>query len=249
MELVVSGLRKKYGGSEGEPAFILDLPILRVKVGQIVFILGHNGSGKSITLKLLAGEILPSENEVRFTQGEESWTAHKRPGAIVRQRAEDSLALDLTVRENLLLRAGRTSLWDYLFPAANLNKFVQDVVNPHKELLRKLDQPCRNLSGGQRQALAFLSVTSTKFPLLLLDEFLAATDSNTSRLLLRLMKDYARLVPATVFVVSHDVPLALSEADRILILSGGQLIRDLQRDSSDWDEAVLITLLAKEYLG
>lgn len=243
MELKVSELRKTYGGAEGEPVFSLDLPALSFELGSIVFIMGHNGSGKSVTVKLMAGEVLPSGGHVRLTFGEKSWKAHERPSGIVRQRSEDSLALDLTVRENLLLRGSPASMLDSLFPAMRLKTQVETFVSPHLELRRKLDQPCRNLSGGQRQALAFLAITSRNYPVLFLDEFLAATDSPTSHLLRRLARDYAEGIPACVFVVSHDVPIALADADRILVLREGRLIRDLKRDDPEWNDSALMNLL------
>lgn len=243
MELKVSAINKTYESNGGEPAFVLSLPKMTFETGSIIFLLGHNGSGKSVTLKLMAGEILPSKGQVRLTLGNVSWKANERPSGIVRQQAEDSLAMDLSVKENLLLRSSPHSLLDYLFPSIRLKTQVNALLGSNPELLRKIEQPCRNLSGGQRQALAFLGVTSSNYPVLFLDEFLAATDSATSRLLRRLAKDYAIRVDACVFIVSHDVPMALADADRILILSNGRLIRDLQRADQEWNEPALIELL------
>jgi putative ABC transport system ATP-binding protein len=243
MELKISEIKKRYGSSKGEPTFTLDLPPMTVESGSIVFVMGHNGSGKSVCLKLMAGEILPSNGYVRFSFGDKSWKANESPSGIVRQRTDDSLAMDLSVRENLLLRGLPRSFVDSLFPAARLKDQVDSLVSPHAELRRKLDQACRNLSGGQRQALAFLTVTSRNYPVLFLDEFLAATDSNTSQLLRRLAREYAQRVPACVFIASHDVPLALADADRILVLREGRLIRDLGNNDPEWNERSLMRLL------
>jgi len=243
VELKVSEIKKRYGTSKGEPVFTLELPPMSFESGSIVFVMGHNGSGKSVYLKLMAGEILPSNGFVHFAFGEKSWRANESPSGIVRQRADDSLAMDLSVRENLLLRGLPNSFMDSLFPAMRLKDQVKSLVSTHAELNRKLDQACRNLSGGQRQALAFLTVTSRNYPVLFLDEFLAATDSHTTKLLRRLAKEYAERVPACVFVASHDVHLALADAGRILVLREGRLIRDMHRNDPDWEEGALIHLL------
>lgn len=243
MELKVSEIKKRYGSSKGEPVFTLDLPPMSFESGSLIFIMGHNGSGKSVCLKLMAGEILPSNGYVHFTFGDKSWKANESPSGIVRQRADDSLAMDLSVRENLLLRGLPSSFMDLLFPAVRLKDQVNTLVSTHAELKRKLDQACRNLSGGQRQALAFLMVTSRNYPILFLDEFLAATDSSTTKLLRRLAREYAERVPACVFVASHDVHLALADADRILVLRAGRLIRDMDHRDSEWEENALIRLL------
>lgn len=243
MELNVSELKKTYGGSDGAPSFLLEIPPLSFELGGTVFIMGPNGSGKSVTVRLLAGEIVPDRGCVRMSIGDRQWKAHKRPCGIVRQRADESLATDLSVRENLLLRASPRSLADYLFPAIRLGAQVEAAISRHAELRRKLDQACRDLSGGQRQALAFLAVTLRNYPVLFLDEFLAATDSSTSRLLRGLAKDYAKRVPACVFVVSHDVPLALADADRLLVLRDGHLARDMRPGDAEWNEPDIVNLL------
>jgi ABC-type uncharacterized transport system ATPase component len=243
MELKVSGLQKTYKGVDGEPNFSLNLPEMRFELGKIIFVMGHNGSGKSVLTKLLAGEVLPSQGYINFTLDKEHWKAHERPSAIVRQNAEESLAMDLTVRENLLLRTQPTSIIDCLIPAIRLNSQVNNFVKSHAELHRKLDQPCRNLSGGQRQTLAFLAVAAKNFPILFLDEFLSATDRNTSCLLRNLARDYTRCVPACVFIVSHEPSIALADADRILILNRGHLLHDLSRGDPEWNEESLIRVL------
>jgi ABC-type uncharacterized transport system ATPase component len=237
MELEISGINKNYEGVDGEPDFSLEIPSMSFEVGKVIFLMGHNGSGKSIFIKLMAGEMMPSTNFVEFTLDKNRWKAHEIPSAIVRQKAEESLAIELTVRENLLLRIKTKSLLDKIFPSSHFSHRVKSLVKSHIELLKKLDQPCRNLSGGQRQTLAFLAVASENRYVLFLDEFLSATDHHTSQLLRDLAKDYAKNIPACVFIVSHDINVALQDADRILILRSGRLIKDIVRNTSepDWN--------------
>jgi len=240
MDLVASGLGKTFGGLDGEPSFILDLPTLSFELGKIVFLMGPNGSGKSMTLRLLGGEMRPSLGRVSVSLGDRHWYSDDRPCPIVRQQAEDNLALDLTVKENLLLRAANSTFWERLFPTSRLDVFVRTRVEKHTELKRKLNQPCRNLSGGQKQALAFLVSTGQNSPILLLDEFLAATDQKTSGLLRMMVKEYVVNTPACAIVVSHNISEALREADRILLLKDGRLINDLYKGAPDWNESFLI---------
>ena len=243
MELEVSNIQKFYRGSDGEPDFALDLPTMKFLLGQTIFVMGHNGSGKSVLIKLLAGEISPSNDYVEVKLGQKRWRTYEASSAIVRQEAAKNLALDLTVRENLLLRVKPKSLFEHLFPVFYFDKYVRELVGCHTELSRKLDQTCSNLSGGQKQTLAFLVVASQNFSMLFLDEFLSATDQNASLLLRRLAKDYAERVPACVLVVSHDVKMALTDADRILVLRAGRLIQDIDKTSSDWHENFISSLL------
>jgi ABC-type uncharacterized transport system ATPase component len=239
MELEVSGATKTYGGSNGEPRFSLEVSGLSLKIPSIVFLMGHNGAGKSVLLKLLAGEERPSHGSVTFSMGKKRWPAETHSSPIVRQNVDQSLALDLSVKENIVLHLKTTNLMEMLRPLQSLKTKIEAVVAGHSELQKKLDQPCRYLSGGQKQALAFLVVSARNLPLLLLDEFLAATDQATSSLLRRLATAYANSTPACVLVASHDISLALEQADRILVLSGGRLIKDLQAGSPEWNETSL----------
>lgn len=239
MELILSNLRKTFEVNNGEPSFQLDLPDLTFKFGEVVFLVGQNGSGKSLTLKLIAGELQPSSKyvEISFNGKQLQSTKHSIP--IVRQKAEESLALELTVEDNLLIRLKNLSFYDKIFPNLNAKSKVQKILDTYEELKRKSKQPCLNLSGGQKQTLAFLGATINSSPLLLLDEFLAATDTLTSKLLRNLAKDYAKNSPAVVLIVSHDIDTALEDADKILLLKQGNLTKILNRGDKDWNKSFL----------
>lgn len=244
MDLRISSFGRRFGHPDSPDTFVLDVPQLTIKFGEITFLMGHNGSGKSVFLTLLAGGLEPTEGQVLLRTHAESWVPREYPVAMVRQRAEDSLALELSLRENLLLRLQPTGLMGRLWPRKQLQQKVHEIVRNYPELAKKVEQSCHELSVGQRQTLAFLAVTSQNRPLLLLDEFLSATDQSTSTHLRQLTRDYAKSKPACVFVVSHDIGLALADADRIFILQDGQFVKDIKRGSPDWNETTLVHWLA-----
>jgi ABC-type uncharacterized transport system ATPase component len=243
VELNVTGLEYNFPANAGGDGFNLIVGQLRFVIGEVAFVMGHNGSGKSVLLKLLAGELRPHETPVRFRLSRTEWKASTANCGIVRQRAEESLAVDLTVAENLMLRLGTTSVADRIWPHRRLRSQAVQLVQWHRELARKLDQRCAELSTGQRQTVAFLAVAARRKPLLLLDEYLASTDRSTSNLLCRLAKQYAQSTPAAVVVVSHDVSMALEQADRILVLKHGELVHEIRRDAVGWNPTTLAGLL------
>lgn len=241
MELNATGLDHSFPVAGGSGGFRLGIGALLLRLGEATFIMGHNGSGKSVLLKLLAGE-LRTLQPVRVSLAGEEWTAGSERCGIVRQRAEESLAVELTVAENLMLRLP-TSRADWFRPHRRLRSRAAELVAWHGELKRKLDQPCAELSMGQRQTVAFLAVAARQQPLLLLDEYLSSTDRSTSNLLCRLAKQYARSTPAAVVVVSHDVGLALEQADRIVVLRLGEVLADIRPTDPGWDPRVLASYL------
>jgi ABC-type uncharacterized transport system ATPase component len=243
MELIVSGFEKKYQGFDGEPDFLLQFSKTSFCLGEIIFIMGHNGSGKSLLTKLISGEISPLKGIVNINIDGKKWDAHDFPSTIVRQKADDGLAMDLTVKENLILRIKATSWLEKLFPLVKLESKIKKVLNFSTELSNKMNQPCRNLSGGQKQLLAFFGIVLQNLQIVFLDEFLSATDFSTRLYLRDLTKQYARELPACIFVVSHDIDMALADADRILVLKSGQVIRDINRSSSEWNVKSIVDLL------
>lgn len=241
MELTVSNVRKTFKGTDGEPDFSLAIGNISLGLGKITFIMGPNGSGKSVFLRLLAGDLKPDHGVVavdRMVNGKDM----QRWAAIVRQKAEENLALDLTIGENLVARRSDLSTLERFWPL-KARKQVGKVLDGQPELIRKFDQQCRNLSGGQKQTLAFLAAASQNHILLALDEFLAATDQATGTTLRKMARDYAVAHKAAVLIVSHDIDVALEDADRIIVLKEGKLDGELERDSGQWNRAELSSRL------
>ena len=86
---------------------------------------------------------------------------------------------------------------------------------------RHLDKPLGNLSGGQRQILAFAMATLYKPRLLLLDEPTAALDDQSSHQLMKLIKKLVSTWDIPALMISHDHSLNLAYADSIIVLQDG----------------------------
>jgi len=243
MELKISGLSKIFTAVTGETIFHLELPEMKFQYGSVNYILGHNGSGKSVFLKLISGELLPTDSIINIVHQNKSYTTNQMNVAIVRQNAEDNICLDLSVEENLIIRLSINTIKKSFFPKNMLKQQIIDALDGHNELLMKTKQVCSELSGGQSQVLAFLSATSQKSVILCLDEFLSSTDHNTSILLRQKAKDYAKQFNACVLIVSHDFDVALEDADEIFIFNNGRLASQIQRNSSLWNKTDLVRLV------
>jgi ABC-type uncharacterized transport system ATPase component len=245
MELIVTGLKKVFDSKDGEPPFELDIPQLSLLTSRITYIVGHNGSGKSVFLKLLAGEIKPSGSAVQIRIGETTCPPHELPVSVVRQKAEDNLCGDLSVEENLLLRLPAITVQEKLFPKKYLQMQIIGALDGQDELARKLKQVCSQLSGGQRQALAYFTAAAQAARILCLDEFLSSIDHSTSLALRNKTRRYAVERDACVLIVSHDLDVALADADRIIVFRKGRIVNDTSKSSTDWNRAALLEMVSR----
>lgn len=177
---------------------------LKIKVGEIIALMGRNGAGKSSLIKALLNVASYKGNINNFA---------KRIGYIP-QNANDLLyhqsvtaECEQTDRDNGLKSGTTASLLEELAPTVKLNSHPRD------------------LSEGQRLALVLAIVLAPKPDLLVLDEPTRGLDYESKSLLIRLLTESATN-GAAVFIATHDVELVAELASRIIILAEGELVAD-----------------------
>lgn len=229
----------------GDPKVALDQISLEFNRGQWCNLLGPNGSGKSTLLRIISGELQPSEGTVSISGKDvTSKNAAKRARSVffVEQTAGANLVPTMTVEENALL-----SLYHSAYPGLGLfrtkqrqSRILECLTQLDMDLDKRLHTQVRFLSGGERQALVLASAMASSAPILLLDEFLAATDPAVGRHLLNVAKDIAHQKALTVLSVTHNVDHVmignLSE-DRVVMLHKGRVCLDrnvAELPSTDW---------------
>ena len=209
--------------SYGEEAVLEDVSA-SVAAGEFVCILGPNGAGKTTLAQLMAGELSPAEGRV-FLHGPDAsgaLTGASRRVAYLPQDLQDPPFV--TVRELVSLGtfSPRRSLGWRLGPEDE--EAVRDcmgrcLVEPFA------DRPFAQLSGGEKQRawLAFCLAQQRDF--LLLDESLHKIDYSRSELFFGMLANLADDGKG-VILVTHDLPMAMRHARRVLVLAQGQLAYD-----------------------
>jgi ABC-type branched-subunit amino acid transport system ATPase component len=192
---------------------------LDVAPGSIMAVIGPNGSGKSTFAKTLAGLLPPRRGTISLTGTDV--TALDAPRRVAEDLAyvpqERNVFPSLTVRENLSLatefmrkrargRPSRETLATSLFP---------DVLTRSKTL-------AGNLSGGQRQMLAFACAMLADPDLLLLDEPSAGLSPRFASRTMQAV-ERVRASGVTVVLVEQNVQAALGVANSVLVMVAGQV--------------------------
>jgi ABC-type multidrug transport system ATPase subunit len=185
----------------------------------------------------------PTEGELKIESHNKRYSPTELAVAVVRQKAEENLCDDLTVEENLLLRLPAKTMNEKLFPKKYLTQEVIGSLYGQDQLIRKMKQLCRQLSGGQKQSLAFFAAAAQTAQILCLDEFLSSIDHSTSLLLRQKAKEYAKKNNACVIIVSHDLDVALEDADAIVVFRNGRLVNQFAKGSSEFNKSELLGLV------
>ena len=189
--------------------FVLDL--VHLGGARRLAILGPSGSGKSMTLRALAGLLGRSAGEVRL--GEERISDYsvgeRRVGYLPQHSA---LLPHLQVASQVVFGVGaREATAQYWIERLGLTELV--------------DQRVEELSGGQRQRVALARALSRDPHLLLLDEPFSALDSAVRREMQRELRMLQQETGLASVIVTHDFDEASLLADEVLVIENGHLIQ------------------------
>ena len=193
---------------------------LNVDEGELVALMGRNGAGKTTLLKCIVGLLRPRQGEITLAGqsliGQETAQICLQVGYLP-QEPDDLLFAD-SVAEELTITLRNHGLLDNppLCPEDLLGRLgLGDLATSYP----------RDLSVGQRQRVALSAVTVTRPRLLVLDEPTRGMDYRAKRGLVRLLREW-QAVGVGVLLVTHDVELVAQAADRVVILSQGEVIAD-----------------------
>jgi molybdate transport system ATP-binding protein len=203
------------------PAFTLSLD-LEVAEGEVVAVVGPNGSGKTTTLRALAGLVRPTTGTIRLGERTLDDTA---AGIHVEARNRDIGV----VFQDYLLFPHLSAVDNIAFGLqAHGTAKPEALASAHRWLARfELSEFAgvrpRELSGGQAQRVALARALILEPPLLLLDEPLAALDVGARASVRRQLKEVLGAYGGSTLLVTHDPADALALADQVVVLEAGKV--------------------------
>jgi iron(III) transport system ATP-binding protein len=211
MKITISNLVKRFGSNT-----IVDHVHLEIQSGEMFFLLGSSGCGKTTILRLLAGFYNPEEGDIRF--GDKSVLGippHQRNTAMVFQNY--AVWPHLNVFENVAygLRVRK-------IPERELRERVTHALQ-YVKMDHLSERKPTALSGGQQQRVALARAMVVNPDLLLFDEPLSNLDA---KLRIELRDEIKKLHTATKITslyVTHDQEEALCLADRIAVMNAGKI--------------------------
>ena len=211
--LSIQGITAGYGEIS-----ILENVSLELLPGQIYALLGPNGGGKSTTLKICSGQLVPTKGELmvagKVMTGSEP-NALARAGICTIPEGK-GIFPNLTVRENLLMMTSS---------GARIEEIEQATYNRFPQLSSRRKQLAGTLSGGEQQMLAMSRALSTDPVILLLDELSMGLAPLIVRQLYEIVQQIAEEGVA-ILVVEQFARTVLEIASTAGIMTHGRLTKE-----------------------
>lgn len=202
---------------------------LKINQGEIVFILGTSGTGKSVLLKNIVGLMKPTSGEIWVKQKnvtelseEEFFLVRQKCGMVFQQPA---LFDSINIYENIAYGLKRNFVLNQDEIKAKVDRALRDV--NLGQIQHKMPQ---EISYGMQKRVSLARTIAVEPEILLFDEPTTGLDPISTTAINELIRELSRKMKTTSVVVSHDIKCALGIADRILFLDKGQVVEDSAPD-------------------
>jgi simple sugar transport system ATP-binding protein len=221
---------------------------LQARPGEVLALVGDNGAGKSTLTKIICGALAPDEGKLSFWGEATSIQSIGHAQALGVETVYQDLALapDLSVAENMFLgrepvASRRFRGWPAPLDRRRMRAAAQEALRGLGINLQSVDRPVRELSGGQRQAIAVARAVMWAKAAILMDEPTAALGTKQTGIVYDTIRSAAGRGLAVV-VVSHDIPKMLSLADRIAVLRQGRTVATVPARELNLTDVVTLML-------
>jgi branched-chain amino acid transport system ATP-binding protein len=241
--LEVRGLSKAFGGVQA----VKDVSF-EVAEGELLALIGPNGAGKSTCFNMLNGQIRPDRGSVKLA-GEE--LVGRTPAQIWRRGVGRTFQItatfpSMTVAENvaMVLMSEKRELFSFARSAVNRHRDRAVELLDMVGMAAQADRPCGVLAYGDLKRVELAVALGNAPRVLLMDEPTAGMAPRERVALMGLAARLAHERRVAVLFTEHDMDIVFSHADRIIVLSRGELIAEGDAQAIRSDPLVL-----KTYLG
>jgi simple sugar transport system ATP-binding protein len=236
--LSVKNIKKTYAGVAALRGINMDLDV------GLTAIVGDNGAGKSTLMKILSGVVKPDEGEIVMGGSPVALDSPTRARSLGIESLYQDLALadTLDVASNVFLgrELVKRRLLVHTLDDKAMRRAAAETLKAVGIGIPDVKLPVRQLSGGQRQAVALARAMYFSAQVILLDEPTAALGPKETAAFTKVVRDFVER-RTTVCMVTHNLPQVMELADRIVVMRAGRVVATM--NVSDVTEEQLLGLM------
>ncbi|MFD0979329.1 MULTISPECIES: ATP-binding cassette domain-containing protein [Tropicimonas] len=234
-------MRKSFGGIHA-----VDDVTINLYPGEVVGVLGHNGAGKSVLMKMLSGAYKRDGGQI-FVNGEE---AHINSPRDARQYNIETIYQTLALADNLDAASNLFLGRELVTSAGLVNDALMEAetrkimarLNPN---FQRFHTPVAGLSGGQRQSVAISRAVYFNAKILIMDEPTAALGVEETAMVAKLI-DELKAQGLGIFLIDHDIHQVKALCDRASVMKNGRLVGTVKVDEVTEDDILGMIILGKQ---
>jgi D-xylose transport system ATP-binding protein len=234
-------MQKSFGGIKA-----VDHVTVTLNAGEVVGVLGHNGAGKSVLMKMLSGALARDGGQI-LVNGTEATINNPRDARTYNiETIYQTLALadNLDAASNLFLGRELVTPLGFVDDAAMEaeTRKIMARLNPN---FRRFSAPVSALSGGQRQSVAIARAVYFNAKILIMDEPTAALGVAETRMVAELIQELKRQ-GIGIFLIDHDIHQVKAMCDRASVMKNGQLVGTVNVNEVSEDDILAMIILGKQ---
>lgn len=217
----LENIDKTFEGESGPIVAAKDVN-LHIEKGKIFGIIGFSGAGKSTLVRCINLLERPTKGKV-YINGTDITTLSKKELRSKRKRIG-------MIFQHFNLFASRTVFQNIAYPLKYSGKSKKEIEQKVKELLElvgltdKIYAYPSQLSGGQKQRVAIARALANDPEILLSDEATSALDPQTTKSILKLLKEVNAKLGITIVIITHEMQVVKEICDRVVVMEYGEVI-------------------------
>jgi len=221
---------------------VFDELSLKFVSGDIIGLIGLNGTGKSTFLKLLKGILKPQKGDINVKINERAIKSNNFYVPLVSQDVNQNLFPSFTVYENYCLSKNRDDSFFLRYSSKeSYSACLKMLCKAEMGLDKKINEQSRFLSGGQKQALSILLALENNYPILLMDEPTASLDPFVSTKILSFTIQEIIAKKGLLFFASHNMRDIVKYSNKVMVLSD-HAVTVITNDGNNTEDSLMLLM-------
>jgi ABC-type glutathione transport system ATPase component len=200
---------------------------VQLNPGEVLAVVGESGSGKTTLTPPTTGEVRYEGRDLRSLQGED-WRRYRREVQVVFQDTGGSLNPRNTIGDSVAVPLRYNRDLSHAAAAAEADALLEQVGLPAAQFRHRLPH---ELSGGQRQRVGIARALASQPRVIVADEPVSALDVSIRAQILRLLAGLQRERGLALLFITHDLGVVRALADRVIVMTGGQVVEAASADA------------------